>query len=94
MPEYLDLGDFCRQLRLRLSQSPAVLSAAERVLGTLVPSPDGFVVQNVALGAGLQRATGVSIYFPHPEDYAPDYAGLLFSKTGHWDNFLKALFAM
>jgi hypothetical protein len=43
------------------------------------------------LGAG-QRAKGVSIYFPHPEDYAPDYSDLLFSRQGKWKAFLQGLF--
>jgi hypothetical protein len=95
MPEYLDLGDFCRQLRLRLPQNPTIVSAADRVLSTLAPvAGGGFVVQNVAVGTALQRATGVSIYFPHPEDYAPDYKSLRFSKAGHWQKFLKALFEL
>jgi hypothetical protein len=34
----------------------------------------------------------VSIYFPRPEDYAPDYRDLLFSRDGRWKTFLEALF--
>ena len=55
MPEYLDLGDFCRQLRLRLPQNPLVVYAAGRVLSTLAPAAGGgFVVQN----AGIQFQAG------------------------------------
>jgi hypothetical protein len=91
MPEYIDLGDFAKQLAQRLPQHAAVKAATDKVLQALQPGT-GLVLQNVTSGSSMQRATGVSIYFPHSEEYAPDYADLAFSKDGRWKTFLQALF--
>jgi hypothetical protein len=93
MPEYIDLGDFATQLRQRLPQHAPVTAAADKVLQALRPATGtGLVIENVTTGAKVQRASGVSIYFPHPEDYAPDYSDLAFNKDGRWKAFLEALF--
>jgi Clostripain family len=93
MPEYIDLGDFAQQLAQRLPQNAAVKAATGKVQAALKPATGtGLVLQNVTSGGRLQRATGVSIYFPHSEEYAPDYRDLTFSKDGRWKRFLEALF--
>lgn len=93
LPEYVDLGDFAGQLLKRLPQNARVSGAAAKTLNALKPSTGGgFVIQNATWGSGVKRASGVSIYFPHQEDYAPDYADLAFSKDGRWRKFLEALF--
>jgi hypothetical protein len=89
MPEYVDLGDFAKQLVQRLPKNAKIKAAANNVLQAL---QKGFVIQNAWAGASVQRATGVSIYFPNQRDYAPDYRDLAFSRTGRWRKFLEALF--
>ena len=90
MPEYVDLGDFARQLE-RHCDVPAVKAAAKAVAAAL-SGAKGFVMRNVACGGRVKRATGVSIYFPRQGDYSPDYRSLLYSKQGGWRRFLEALF--
>ena len=86
------MGDFAKQLTQRLPQTAAG-KAATQVLRSLQPmTGTGLVLQNSTAGTKVQRATGVSIYFPHPEDYAPDYGDLAFSKEGRWKKFFEALF--
>jgi hypothetical protein len=93
MPEYIDLGDFAKQLAQRLPQNAAVKAATDKVLQALQPATGGsLVMQNSTAGTRVQRATGVSIYFPPSEEYAPDYKDLAFSKDGRWKAFLEALF--
>lgn len=89
MPEYLDLGDLALQISKRLPGHEDVKVASDQLLSAL---NGGFIMQNAAEGRGVERATGVSIYFPMSEDYAPDYQDLLFSKDGDWDQFLKSFF--
>jgi hypothetical protein len=93
MPEYIDLGDFAAQLARRLPQNAKLQTAVRDIQVALDPgAPGAFVIQNATTGAKMARATGVSIYFPHPEDYAPDYRDLRFSQQGRWKTFLEALF--
>ena len=93
MPEYIDLGDFASQLILRLPKNAKIKAAATQVLTSLQPKTgSGLIIGNVTCGAKVSRATGVSIYFPHQEDYAPDYSDLAFSKQGRWKTLLEALF--
>jgi len=89
-PEYVDLGDFAKQLQLRLPGNAKIKSAADKVLTSL----SSVVIKNVTAGKGVERSTGLSIYFPHQEDYAPDYSDLDFSKQGKWRKFLEALFKL
>lgn len=89
-PEYVDLGDFAKQLKLRLPGNTKIKSAADRVLSSL----GSVVIKNATAGKSVERSTGVSIYFPHQEDYAPDYSDLDFSKQGKWRKFLEALFKL
>jgi hypothetical protein len=93
MPEYIDLGDFAAQLARRLPQNAKLQTAVRDIQVALDPgAPGAFVIQNATTGAKMARATGVSIYFPHPEDYAPDYRDLRFSQQGRWKTFLEAMF--
>ena len=93
MPEYIDLGDFAAQLARRVPQNAKLQTAVRDIQVALDPgAPGAFVIQNATTGAKMARATGVSIYFPHPEDYAPDYRDLRFSQQGRWKTFLEALF--
>jgi hypothetical protein len=93
MPEYIDVGDFAAQLVQRLPQNAKVKAAVTKIEAALdSQKPNAFVLQNTTCGAKAAHANGVSIYFPHPEDYAPDYSDLLFSKEGKWKTFLEALF--
>ena len=93
MPEYIDLGDFAAQLAQRLPQNAKLQAAVAGIQAALNPkAANAFVIQNATCGAKVARAKGVSIYFPRPEDYAPDYSDLLFSQQGKWKAFLQALF--
>jgi hypothetical protein len=93
MPEYVDLADFAEQLAQRLPQYIRVAAAAKKLLTALSPTTGtGLVIHNATCGPKVHRAHGVSIYFPHKEDYSPDYSDLAFSKDGKWQTFLKALF--
>jgi hypothetical protein len=93
IPEYVDLGDFAGQVITRLPQQASVKEAATKIRNTLQPETgNGFVIENATWGINVRRASGVSIYFPHSEDYAADYAELAFSKEGRWKGFLEAFF--
>ncbi len=93
MPEYIDLGDFTAQLAQRLPHNAAVQSAAAAVAAALKPaSASSFVLASATSGDKLAKSTGVSIYFPHEEDYSPDYSDLLFSQQGQWKKLLEAIF--
>jgi hypothetical protein len=89
MPEYIDLADFVAQLSKRISGSKDVKAATDNVQSAL---DGGFVVKNAAIGNGVERANGVSIYFPSKEDYAPDYKDLLLSSDCKWNQFLNGFF--
>lgn len=95
MPEYLDLGDFARNISNELSESTAIKTAAAKILESLNKTGGKcLVIQNNTSGDTMQRATGVSIYFPdNRKDYSPDYEGLEFSKAHRWDDFLNMFFA-
>lgn len=94
-PEYIDLGDFAAQLLKRLPRKPQVKAAATKIREALQPKAGtGFVIANTVWGPTVQRASGVSLYFPHQEDYCPDYADLSYSKQGRWRAFLEAFHAM
>jgi len=90
MPEYVDLGDFAAQLGQRLPQNAKVQSAVAGVQKALNGAPNGFVIGNATSGTRMAHASGVSIYLPPTEEYAPDYRDLLFSKDGKWMELLRA----
>jgi hypothetical protein len=88
-PEYVDLGDFAAQLIQRLPSGAPSTAEARAVQAAL----GAFVTENKTWGRGVNRATGVSIYFPTDErDYAPDYAALKFTQDVCWDKLLQAFF--
>lgn len=94
-PEYIDLGDFAAQLLLRLSQNPQVTAAANKIRDMLQSQAGiGFVIANTTWGPTVQRASGVSLYFPQQGSYSPDYGDLMYSKQGRWRAFLEAFYAM
>ncbi|MBZ5637940.1 MAG: hypothetical protein LAO51_04190 [Acidobacteriia bacterium] len=93
MPEYVDLGDFAAQLAKRLPRSAAVQAAAAKVRAGLDPGgAEPLVIGNATAGASVARSTGVSIYYPHREDYSPDYAELRFSRDVKWHRLLQGMF--
>jgi hypothetical protein len=93
MPEYLDLGDFARNISLKLPRNAAVKAAAAKILESLDnPAKKALVIQNNTSGATMKKATGISIYFPEKKQYSPDYGDLLFNKTYHWNQFLITFF--
>jgi len=89
-PEYIDLGSFVTQLQAKLPANSKAKAATAAVHSALMPPGNEFVMANAIWGKSVGRATGVSIYFPQPEDYSPDYDALELSKTGKWMPFLKA----
>ncbi len=94
-PEYIDVGDFATQLLSRFRTNSQVKEAATNIRKAIHSRTEGcFVIANTAWGRNVQRASGVSLYFPHEEKYAPDYADLLYSKQGHWRAFLEAFHAV
>lgn len=86
MKDFVDLGDLAGQLRKRC-RSEAVKSAAAAVIASL----DDLVVAEKHVGAGLSRASGVSIYCPIiVKEAEPVYRRLAFAKDTRWDEFLRA----
>jgi hypothetical protein len=93
MPEYLDLGDFARQISSELPQNAAVQAAAAKILDSLNNANDGnLVIQNNTCGETMKKATGISIYFPEMREYSKDYRDLAFCKEYHWKDFLETFF--
>jgi len=93
MPEYIDLGDFAAQLARRLPSNAPVQAAVAAINAALdAKSAGAFVIANTTTAPSVARSTGVSIYFPHSGEYAPDYSDLLFSQQGKWKELLEAVF--
>jgi hypothetical protein len=87
MHDFVDLGDFCRELATR-SRSAAVKAAARATIEALA-AEGGFVVAQRHKGSGVAEATGVAIYFPRgPVNKV--YGRLDFAKDGGWQGFLEA----
>ncbi len=94
-PEYIDLGDFAAQLLRRFPTNSQVREAATNIREAIrSQAQDRFVIANTVWGRNVQRASGVSLYFPHEEEYSPDYAALLYSQQGRWKAFLEAFHAV
>jgi hypothetical protein len=92
MHEYIDLGDFARNIAQKLNQHDDIKTAAEQVQKNI---DSGFVMQNAAVGYNEGLSKGVSIYFPSDKsEYAPDYNDLLFSIDHKWNELLEGLFKM
>jgi hypothetical protein len=93
MPQYVDLGDFAAQVAERLPQHPKIDTAVRAIQAALDPTaPGALVIENATTGTKMARATGVSIYFPRPDEYAPDYRDLRLSREGRWRPLLESLF--
>ena len=90
MPEYIDLISFLDELIKRLPQNKAVADAAKKTLSILKSEQDKFIIANTKWGPRVERASGVSIYFPE-HDYLEDYGDLAFSKQYQWKQFLKTM---
>jgi len=92
--EYIDLGDFAAQLIKRFHTNRQVRAAATKIQEAIrSQAQDRFVIANAVCGSNVQRASGVSLYFPHEEEYSPAYADLMYSKQGQWRAFLEAFHA-
>ena len=92
-PEYIDLGDFAKQLVKALPKGSDASNAAAKIVKlTSKSGKSGFVIENSTWGSRVSRATGVSIYFPNRDDYSSDYVSLRFSQDGKWRELLEALF--
>ncbi|MEK6225569.1 MAG: clostripain-related cysteine peptidase [Chloroflexota bacterium] len=89
-PEYIDLGSFAKQLEKKLPADSKAKAPAAAVLKAVGSDGSGFVMANTTWGNAVRGATGVSIYFPQPEEYSPDYDSLELSRDGKWMPFLKA----
>jgi len=83
-PDYVDLVDYCQQLKA--GRAPAALKAAAAAVIAAVTS---LVVKNGSKGAALRRSNGVSIYFP-TNGVSPIYATLDFARNSQWAEFLTA----
>jgi hypothetical protein len=93
-PEYIDLRDFATQLSGNLPAGSSSKIAADKLQQLLtVGGSSAFVLANATWGDAVQRASGVSIYFPEKTGYSPDYDDLDLSKDGSWAKMLKAFFA-
>ena len=87
-PEYVDLGSFASQLVKKLPARAKSRAPANALLKVL--ANNDFVVANATWGDSAKRATGVTVYFPKPEEYSPDYDQLELSQNAKWMPFLKA----
>lgn len=93
--EYIDLGDFAAQLLRQFPTDRQIREAATTIRDAIGSQAQGrFVIANTVWGRNVQRASGVSLYFPHEEEYCPDYVDLMYSKQGRWRAFLEAFHTM
>ncbi|MCW1967131.1 MAG: clostripain-related cysteine peptidase [Anaerolineae bacterium] len=102
---YIDLTDFALQIKQQVIGVKPVQSAAEQLVGLLIPSDTGFIYRNfVKSGKGycndepqnLDRASGMGIYFPYSEaadDYKTYASQFKLSTQGRWDEFLNTYFS-
>lgn len=90
MPEYVDLISFLDDLIKRLPKNKTITDAAKKTLSILKSEQDKFIIANTTWGPRVERASGVSIYFPEHE-YLEDYGDLAFSKQYQWKQFLKTM---
>ena len=87
MPDFVDLGHFCRELGKR-SKVAAVKNAAKAALDAL-ESQNGLVLAERHKGSGVSNASGAAIYFPRgPVNKV--YGRLDFAKATAWRTFLQA----
>jgi len=91
-PEYVDLGSLATEVGRR-SSDRAIKAAVASIEHSVSPGPDSFVLANRTIGSPVERASGVSIYFPTPRTYATAYGDLAFSKERNWATLLARIFA-
>ncbi len=84
MDEFVDLGDFCREL-LRRSKADSVRALAQATLDGL----PGLVLSEAHKGSGVSDSHGIAIYLPRATP-SRVYGRLEFSKDTHWDDFIRA----
>jgi hypothetical protein len=84
--DYIDLAYFCRTL-LHYAPGGPVAPAAQQVLACF-EGPQAVVLQNAHQGAGVENASGLSIYLP-TRNLSPLYQDLEFAHAGAWDDFLQ-----
>lgn len=84
--DFVDLGDFCRQIA-HGSSDPVVVAAAELVVAELT-GKDGLVVAAGHKGAPVANATGTAIYFPVLGDAHLAYPRLAFAHDTRWPEFI------
>ncbi len=84
-PEYIDLTDFAVRLSENIPGSKDIKSAKDEILS----ANGGFIIQTTAVGSGVERANGASIFFPTEEKIPPEYLDLLLTKDSKWGQFLK-----
>jgi hypothetical protein len=94
-PEYVDLKSFLDELIKWLPENqPEVKDAVKKTLAVLNQNDNRFIIANSTWGLNVNRASGISIYFPSAEQYLTDYADLEFSKKYGWNRFLEVLFKL
>jgi len=87
IPDYIDLGDFAKQLQRVFPAAHPVAGAAADVLQSLA----GTVVGNAKWGASVDAAQGVTIFFPGRKSHLlPDYQKLHFGEANAWTSFLTS----
>jgi len=87
MPDFVDLGAFCRELARR-TKVASVKTATSAVLAALA-GPDGLVAAEAHKGEAVRGAGGVAVYFPRGP-VSETYARLDFASAGRWAKFLEA----
>ncbi|MGD1997864.1 MAG: clostripain-related cysteine peptidase, partial [Candidatus Dependentiae bacterium] len=80
---YIDLHQFCQNVRARISPSDSLFALLSRVENAIVTA----VIKNTHAPITLPHARGLSIYFPKYRKY-PTYAKTRFAQTNTWDEFL------
>jgi hypothetical protein len=73
---------------------PDVKDAVKRTLAVLKQNGNRFIIANSTWGPTVNRASGISIYFPSAAQYLTDYSDLQFSKKYSWNRFLESLFKL
>jgi hypothetical protein len=85
--DFLDLADFCAQLKQRVSTT-AVKDAAATIDALTGATP--FVAAESHKGAEVARSRGASIYFPTVRQVSVAYNKLDFAQAAAWGDFIAA----
>ena len=88
IPDYIDLGNLLDLCSTRPCPEPEVLSATQHVRQTLGAAR----LDSCQLGPEATGTSGLSIYFPTPENAArfPGYHDLAFAAASRWPDLLRA----